>query len=126
MCWNRNTIINFEKENSTIIWNKHDHVPVNPKKMHWIDKNAHGSGQGKIDIVSSKGINRVYTDPIEHSDDNTDTANIEVYPETKAVMSIYFFYKRAHNRCSLYTVYIERTKQKILFKELILNFREIT
>lgn len=90
MCWNRNTSINFEKENSTVIWNKHDHVPINPKKMHWIDKGAHGSGPGEIDIVSSKGINRIYTDPIEYSDDNTNTSNIEVYPETKAVMSIYF------------------------------------
>ena len=53
MCWNRNTSINFEKENGTVIWNKHDHVPINPKKMHWIDKGAHGSGPGEIDIVSS-------------------------------------------------------------------------
>lgn len=68
----------------------YDHVPINPKKIHWIDKDAHGSVPGEIVIVSSKGINRVYTDPIEHSDDNTETSNIEVHPETKAVMSIYF------------------------------------
>lgn len=51
--------------------------------MHWIDKDAHGSVPGEIDIVSSEGINRVYTDPIEHSDDNTEASNIEVNPETK-------------------------------------------
>lgn len=32
---------------------------------------------GEIDIVWSKGINRVHTDPIEHSDNSTDTSKIE-------------------------------------------------
>lgn len=47
---------------------------------------------GQIDIVWFKGINRVYRDPIEHSEGSTSTSKIkEVYQETKTVISIYFY-----------------------------------
>lgn len=68
MCWNRNTIISFEKEVNIVNCKEYDY-------MLRIDKNAHWSGPRRN--KGSKGISRVHTDPIEHSDNSTDTSKIE-------------------------------------------------